>query len=167
MITRRAITRNLALAARVQRYHTWPVIHRESVGEHTLSVLRIYREVFGLSSLTVVNYIIDHDLTEIVTGDLPFPVKSRNPVLKSEMDRIETTAKEHMGLIDYQISAEERRRVKVCDLLQMWEFGKIEDRMGNMFAMTIIGDTAATVMELVRDTADLALVTKWMQSNDL
>lgn len=171
MIVRKNIVKNRALAARVKRYHTWPVLHQETVGEHTFRVLFIYREIFELYDTDVIEYIMDHDMPEIAVGDLPFPIKKNNPVLKDEMDRIEAEHAEAMGLPQHNISHQDKLRVKVCDLLQMWEFGKIEHRMGNMFAMAIIGDTAQAALSITQRAdftrEDHDKVVKWMQENEL
>lgn len=164
------IMRSRALAGRVRRYHTWPVLHQETVAEHTFGVLRIYREIFGLRDAPV-EYIMDHDLDELHVGDMPFPLKSRYPEIKAALVTAERDARERLGLpTDYAISETDRARVKVCDLLQMWEFGKIEVRLGNVMATDIVSDTVRAATELAKlrlGDDDQDAIMAWLQNHVL
>lgn len=146
------VTSSARLAGQVERYHTWPVLRRQSIGEHTWQMLRIYWQIFGPLPPEVSTYIIWHDAGELATGDLPFPVKSRNPVLKTALDDLEVAALEAMGgplrhnLFVYDSY---RRRIKVCDLLEMWEYGRHELSLGNTFAQPIVDDTLALARKLL------------------
>jgi hypothetical protein len=171
MITRKAVTRNRALAARVKRYHTWPTLHQETVGEHTFRVMSIYREIFGTpSNPDLIEYMLDHDITEIGIGDPPFPVKMNNPALKREYAVAEAQQALVMGLpTEYCIETADMMRFKVCDLLQMWEFGKIEKRMGNMLAIPIIDDTIQAALAILNEEGfpDRERVMEWIRGNEL
>src|SRR5215469_12622922 len=78
------------LSGQLQRYHTWPTIGIQTVGEHCWQILRIYLSVAEAPSLDIIRYIVFHDVGETATGDLPYPVKAKNPVLKEEVDVIES-----------------------------------------------------------------------------
>lgn len=171
MITRQAVIRNKALAARVKRFHTWPTLHQETVGEHTFRVMAIYREIFGVPrNPDLIAYMMDHDITEIGIGDPPFPVKMNNPALKREYAIVEAQQAAAMGLpTEYCIETVDMMRFKVCDLLQMWEFGKVEKRMGNMLAIPIIDDTIRAALSIVNEERfpDRERVMNWIQENEL
>lgn len=138
------------LAGRVARYHTWPTLHRQTVGEHTWNVLRIYWHLFGPLPPEVSTHIIWHDAGELRTGDPPFPVKAQNPDLKAVLDALEDEAVVAMGGPEHRSLPErERLRVKVCDLLEMTHFGLTEMQMGNTYARPIVDDTLAAVRALV------------------
>jgi 5'-deoxynucleotidase YfbR-like len=138
------------LAGEVVRYHTWPMHRRQSVGEHTWQLCRLWWQIFGPLAPEVSTYLIWHDAGELVTGDPPFPVKARNPDLKAVMDRLEGDAVAAMGgPAAARLSARDRVRAKIVDLLDMWECGRMELVMGNTFAQPIVDDTRAAVNKLV------------------
>lgn len=60
---------------------------------------------------------IMHDMGEAVVGDVPNPVKERNPALKAELDRIEAIAMAKMGLPECDLNAHELKMLRLCDKL--------------------------------------------------
>lgn len=147
-MNRARVLRDPWLAGTVLRYHTWPVHRQQSVGEHTWQVLRIYTMIFGPPNPDVVNYILWHDAGELVVGDSPFPFKKDNPSLKEIYDREEAEAVRKMGGVVPTLTSDQLCLVKVCDLLEMWDFGRHERSMGNLYADPIIFDTFEAVQKL-------------------
>lgn len=144
------VRRDIRLAGQVKRYATWPVLHQQSTGEHSWQVLRIYIEIFGAPSPEVTTYIVHHDSAELKVGDPPFPLKANNPDLKAIYDRLEDEAMLEMrGEALPGLPPEEKTRIKICDLLEMWEFGEQEQMMGNRYAEPIIDDTLKTVRNMI------------------
>lgn len=125
-------------AGRVKRYHTWAVHHQQTVGEHCWQVARIYESIFGALNGRVERYIRHHDTTEVVVGDPPFPVKANSPVLKAEYTRLDDAAFLQLGLNPPVVSEQEKVQVKICDLVEMMEFGMVEREMGNLLAVPIV-----------------------------
>lgn len=123
------------------RYHTWPVIRQQSIGEHTWQCLRLYREVWGPLPTAVADYLLYHDAGELVVGDPPFPLKAQNPELKEIYDGLEKKALAGMGGALPPLYPEEKLRVKFVDLLEMFEFGLTEMEMGNRLAEPIVVGT--------------------------
>ena len=173
MVDRSKVMRSRVMASRVERYHTWPTLHRETVAEHTFGVLRIYREIFGFGDghrdLDVIAEIIDHDLDELHTGDLPFPVKMRYPQLREALRGPTLDARDKLKIEDNGLDQDQKTRIKICDMLQMWQFGKIERRMGNLFALDIVTDCAAIAVEQAQKLSknDQNAVMAWMQGDEL
>lgn len=166
MTTRRRVVTSSRLAGQVARYHTWPTLQSQSNGEHTWQVLRIYWEIFGPPSLEVTARILWHDAGELAVGDLPFPTKAYNPQLKAIFDAMEDSAVRTMlpdALADAalaDVSPDERLRIKICDLLDMWEFGQQEMFMGNRYAEPIVRDTSDAIMKMIYpDGEDVPLST--------
>ena len=145
--TREDVLTNSRLAGQVERYHTWPTIRKQTVAEHTWQILRIYLELFGVDA-DVWKYILHHDSGEIRTGDLPFPLKSQNPDLKKIMDDLEDDALAAMGVGTIPLTSEQKWRIKVCDLLEMLEFGLQEMVLGNRLAEPIIKGTSSNLRQL-------------------
>jgi len=131
------------LAGQVMRYHTYPTLQRQTNGEHTWQVLRIYDEMFGLWDREVARWIVWHDAAELRTGDIPYSAKQRHPALKAAADEAEEAASVALGIDWPQITPIQRQRVKFCDVLEMYEFGLMEVRLGSQLGRAIVLDTAA------------------------
>ncbi len=85
-----------------------------------------------------------HDACEVITGDMPTPVKHNNPVLKAEYDRLEETAaqkllsmlpedlkNEYDPLIRPDKSSREWRVVKAADRISAYIKCLEEEKAGN------------------------------------
>lgn len=151
MLDRAKIMSCPRLAGSVIRYHTWPMLRRETVAEHAWNVLRIYSTIFGYPEPQVTKYIIWHDCGEFATGDLPFPIKANNPELKESLDKLEEQQVAKMGVVLPVLEPTEKKRIKCADLLDMLEAGTVEVLMGNQFAETIVKDTREAVFSRVTE----------------
>lgn len=148
------VMKNPRIAGQVLRYHTWPVLRQQSNGEHTWQVMRIYFQIFGPPSDKVAAKMLFHDAGELGAGDPPFPSKRNNPDLKVVHDRLEKESLLGMGLelvVNAELSDEEKRRIKICDLFEMWEYGLTELRMGNLFGTPIANDTYLAAMDMAAE----------------
>lgn len=149
---------NMRIAGSVQRYHTWPTIQSQTVADHTFHVIRIYGEVWGhLPDGTELRYLMMHDLAEGELGDVPFDAKRSFPDIKTAMDKAERTVLPALPFL----TPEEKVRCKVPDLLEMWEFGVIERRLGNQYAEAIIEDTRCAAL-LVAGEENEERVLRWL-----
>lgn len=144
------------LAGLVKRYHAWPTLRQQTTGEHTWQVMRIYYEVFGPPEPDVAVYMLHHDAVEIRTGDGAFNAKRDHAFFKAAFDEAERL--EAPKLFGSQQAADAalpaigtiaKRRIKLCDLLEMWEFGREELKMGNQYAHPIINDTMAGIKNIL------------------
>jgi hypothetical protein len=154
------------LAGEVQRYHTWPTLRNQTVAEHTWQMMRIWHHLFGAMPPEVSTAILWHDAGELRTGDVPYMAKKDAPTLKVALDRLEEKALVEMGAPAYRtIDREQRIKIKLCDLIEMNEFGIYELARGNMFAEPIAKVTHDAIkcklMEL-SDPDDRAAVNKFM-----
>ena len=138
----------LRFAGGVKRYHSWPVLQTQTNAEHTWNVLRIFIAIFGAPSPNVTVRIVHHDSAELLTGDPPFPIKRDHPELKRIYDALEHKFEETSGILYGDVSREDALRIKVCDLIEMWEFGLVETNMGNRFAELIVIRTEENVIQL-------------------
>lgn len=144
-------------AGQVKRYHVWTTLQTQTVAEHSWQVYRIYQHLFGVPTSEVAAFIMWHDAGELVSGDLPFPIKSLHPELKKTIDDIEHAAVVAMGGAVVNLSDDERLRVKLCDLLEMWEFGAQEVFLGNRFAEPIMENTRLAALRLCKQIDDAGL----------
>jgi len=155
-VIRAEVVSSTRLAGQVKRYHTWPVLHPQSVGEHTWQTMRLYWELYGHVEPEVCAYLLWHDAPELVTGDPPFPTKANNPALKAIYDEMEDAALTNMvgaeratEILD-GVTSLQRLRMKACDLIDMYEFGMHELAMGNRYGEPIVADTRAALLRLAQ-----------------
>ncbi len=151
------------LAGQVRRYHTWMVLHQQSIGEHSWQCMRIWWQIWGPLPPEVTTYFIWHDAGELVAGDLPFPVKAKNPVLKDTMDELEDRAVKAMGgPAGHPPDGYNKIRAKACDLIDMYEYGLHERRLGNQYAEPIITDTYTALRKLSLSSEDQFAVSAYL-----
>lgn len=133
------VMRSTRLAGHVLRYHSWDLSRPQSVAAHTWQVMRLYIQIFGRPRAEVLEYIVFHDVAELQVSDLQYPIKANNPVLKTEMDRLESLAAADMGIAHHlnALTPAEKVRFKFCDLLDCVELGREEVLRGNQMAQPI------------------------------
>lgn len=129
--------------ARMKLINRWPLMHNvrtENVQEHSLQVAMVAHALaliknrfFGgtLNPDRIATIALFHDVSEVITGDLPTPVKYFNSTIASEYKKIEKIAEQKLidmapndfkedyaKLIDGQRhSSEEAFIVKAADVL--------------------------------------------------
>lgn len=162
------VTDNPYLAGKVKRYHTWPTIQTQTVGEHCWAVALVYEQIFGPLSTDVERYIRHHDTAELVVGDPPFPVKAEDEGLKAGYDRLEPLALAKMDVAQLpELSETERTKVKICDLLEMMVLGMTEREMGNLLAAPIVIRTERAALArldsaLLVSVSEVRAVREWI-----
>ncbi len=122
----------------VRRYHTWRTHQVQSTGEHSAQVMRVMLTLWPECPRNMIVHALFHDVGEMA-GDLPWPVKKNDPVLKERMDHAET--KVHLQMSSawgvprpVQLTEWEANFFKMCESLEMWEFSLTERNMGNRYA---------------------------------
>lgn len=137
-----------AMAGRVLRYHTWPTIHQQTVAEHSHRVAMIYIKLYGVPRAEVLVYILLHDLGELAAGDVPFYSKRRVPELKEAVNHAEELGLKDLGLELPTLTDEEWKQFKTADLLEMYEFGKIENQMGNTYGLIVCRNIEVALIKM-------------------
>ena len=129
--------------SRMKLINRWPLmrnVRTENVQEHSLQVAMvahalalIRNKYFGgqLDPYRIATIAMFHDVSEVITGDLPTPVKYSNPVIREEYKKIEELAEQKLinmapaefkqdyaELIDHhQHSSDEAFIVKAADVI--------------------------------------------------
>ena len=150
-------------AGEVLRYHAWQVLRAQSVAEHTWQVLRIFYQIFDQLPEEIAVNVLWHDAGELRIGDLPFPVKSQNPDLKAVCDRLEEETVAIMAGSLPRLDSLDRNRIKLCDLLEMVEFGNDEVMRGNQFAQPIVVDCIKAAASLPIGDGDWQAVFDYLE----
>ncbi len=146
-------SRDPRTAGDVLRYHTWRTIQQQTNAAHSWQVARILLAIWPSAPREVLIQTLMHDIGEVVSGDLPYPVKRENPDLKAACDRIETAAHLAMcapwGVPPPQVLTNEARAViKLAEYLEMAEFGMVEEQLGNVHGTLIVSRCLEAVNEL-------------------
>lgn len=130
-------------AGAVKRYHVKRTHRTQTIAEHTFGMLMLVKQVtegmaeYGLQSLaTLYNAILHHDLPELMTGDVPAPIKRVHPELGPLMDSIEQDL--YPLYRDYTLTQEEAALLKWADRMELVLWCLEEFRMGNTFVLDTI-----------------------------
>jgi len=118
-------------AADVRRYHTKRVLRDQSIGAHSFNMLMLINLVAPDARKEVFVAVMHHDLPELMTGDIPAPIKKMHDMLGPLMDQIES------GLAplfkDCGLTDEEERLVKWADRMELVLWCLEEVRLGNTY----------------------------------
>jgi len=114
------------------RYHTVESTRHQTVADHSWGVAIICLEIWPTASVpsALIEKALFHDCAEMFTGDVPAHAKWGNPELKELLDRIEQKVEVDMG-IDIDLSPEERKILKLADMLELLFHTVSQLKLGN------------------------------------
>lgn len=116
-----------------KRYHTIDTVRQQNVAEHTFFAMSIALVVYDKdTALELLPFLLVHDITEAVTGDLPATVKKEHNVVKLMFDNIEHEVYASAGISIRPMPDDLRRKLKVCDYLEGMLYCAREIKRGNM-----------------------------------
>lgn len=150
------------IAGQVTRYHTWPRHRDQSVGEHSWQIIRILLTLWPAAPRKMLVHATFHDANEMV-GDIPYPGKKRRPELKKLMSELEAMNAQDMrakwSIPPYPVLNEYEQGVfKLCEYLEMWEYGLCEQNLGNRYgakvAMRMLVEAAVALESLEPPSGD-------------
>lgn len=139
-------------AGQVVRYHTLPVLRRQTVGEHTYGVLVFLNLLtdFGPSP-ELVRAALLHDAPEAVVGDLPAPAK-RFLGANGGLSKLRSAEDEVMSSVGLEprtpLLRSELRLLKLADCLEGMRFCAQEVASGNSAIRVIMERFAEYIEEL-------------------
>lgn len=97
---------------------------------HGLAVLGNRRYGRSLNPETVVTMALYHDAGEALTGDLPTPVKYRNPEIKNAYQDIETRARQRLcDMLPGDLQADFVPYLQPDESSEIWQLVKAADRL--------------------------------------
>lgn len=167
MSLRDTLYRSPVMATRLKRYHAWPVLHQQTVGEHCARVANIYVEMFGLPNAKVFYYILNHDAGELLAGDVPFGGKDHVKELRTAISKAEAIGRKLLSVTLPNLSKRELAKIKIADLLEMHEFGMIEEAMGNRLASPITDETLTAALEKADEINLRDAVVLWVKKQGI
>ena len=139
-----------AIISRMKYINRWGLMRStitENISEHSLEtafiahVLALYRNVrFGgrVDPERAALLAMYHDVTEIITGDLPTPVKYFNADIKAEYDKVEKMAEERMlSYLPEDLRGYYRPLFsKTDDDAELWTLVKAADKLSALIKCT-------------------------------
>lgn len=130
-------------AGAVKRYHVKRTIRQQTVAEHTFGMLMLVKQVtegygaYGLQArASLYEAIMHHDLPELMTGDVPAPIKRAHPELGPLIDSIEQDM--YPLYRELTLTQEEASLLKWADRMELVLWCLEEYRMGNTYVKDTI-----------------------------
>jgi len=127
-------------AGAVKRYHVKRTHRTQTIAEHTFGMLMLVKQVteghgdYGLQSRsTIYEAILHHDLPELMTGDIPAPIKRAHPELGPLIDSIERDLYPLYQEFRLDLTQEEAALLKWADRMELVLWCLEEFRMGNTY----------------------------------
>lgn len=130
-------------AGAVKRYHVKRVLRTQTNAEHTFGVLMLLKQVTADEAwdparlLELYEAALHHDLPELMTGDVPAPIKRVHPGLGPMMESIE----EQLFPLyrnTYGMGPDDAALLKWADRMELVLWCLEEVRMGNTLAAGIV-----------------------------
>ena len=132
-----------AMLSRMKYINRWGLMRNtrsENISEHSLEVAYIAHalgvinnEIFGgnLPAERLAILGMYHDVTEIITGDMPTPVKYYSPVIRNAYSEVEHVAKDEMlsGLPQIMRKHYDRALLETDEEEELWKYVKGADKM--------------------------------------
>lgn len=118
-------------AAAVKRYHTKRVLREQTLGAHSFDMLTLLLVVYPECRKEVMLACIHHDLPELITGDIPAPIKRADVMLAKRLDMLEVGIA-HLYK-DFNLTEEEAAMLKWADRMELVLWCLEEYRLGNTF----------------------------------
>jgi len=110
-----------------------------NVAEHSYGVANIVLFLTrGSASGRLLKAALHHDVAEIATGDIPAPVKSRNPEIKTAMNALEASLNGELGIMQERLDPLEANILKFADNYEGLLYSMEEYDMGNTLILPIL-----------------------------
>lgn len=136
------------LGPRVQRWHVRPGMG-QTVADHTVGMLLLARRIYPNCTKGFLLAILEHDLSEVVTGDAPAPIKRHVPGYGAAYKEACQAVDHAYGFIEYNLlNNAERKWLRELDLLDalLWSVDCREQ--GNRHAERTFRELWQALMDL-------------------
>ena len=122
----------------VTRFHAVPGITPQSIAEHSWGVAMILEHCYGATfdNPVVILKALTHDCAELVTGDVPAPMKWECPELKEPLEAVEEKFEKATGIHYRSLEQVEIDMIKVCDCLEGMQYCFRRTKCGEREAVT-------------------------------
>lgn len=120
-------------AAAVRRCHTVPIIGEQVVGHHSFNMLAMLRILWPDAPVALIWAIVEHDMPERLTGDIPAPTKWFKIINKDHLTLAEMDINTELFGEDIvqSLSLRELAWLKGLDILELHLLCKDQIMLGN------------------------------------
>lgn len=120
-------------AGAVKRYHACRMTREQTLAAHSFGVAMLVQQVFPECRKELLLAAMKHDLPELITGDIPAPVKRTSVAISLILEEMEKgTAPLYE---DYDLTSQEASVLKWADLTELVLWCLEEVQIGNTYAM--------------------------------
>lgn len=132
----KSITAAIRHASKTKRLHTWSIIGQQNIAEHSWGVAMLIRDLYRRANLIpraqLLMAALSHDLPEGHLGDMPAPLKWKEPEIKHRYERLEREEAIRLHVHDEpDLSEDEKRILEFADKLELLWFCVEQRRLGN------------------------------------
>jgi hypothetical protein len=163
-------------ASAVSRCHTFPHIGEYPVGLHTFNMLAMLRLLHPSAPIVLIWAILEHDVPERLTGDIPSPTKWFQIVDSGHLSKAEAAI--NTGIFgvsaEHTLDLENMKWLKSLDLLELFMWCKDQEMLGNKNVHTMmdrihkyIKSNPHLFVKEVLDIYYVCLNDKWVMCPDL
>ncbi len=120
-------------AANVRRCHTTQAIGEYVIGHHSFNMLAMLRLLYPDAPKNLIWAIVEHDLPERLTGDIPSPAKWFGIIDRVQLQNLEWMILNGIGLNphDVHLTKEEWGWLKGLDILELYMWTMDQNEIGN------------------------------------
>lgn len=152
----------------VTRFHCYTCIkpNTDAAHQHGTAML-CYLLSDSLPSLNLIMAALTHDAAEWVIGDVPAPTKWSVPGLADTLDELEDTQLSAHDLL-FPLTPDERRKLKLADLLDGILYCAIERNMGNKALNGVVAKWEERLPEVASPAEQeviTAILTLWREAS--
>lgn len=156
-------------AGETRRFHTWPVLRKQNVADHSWHVAMLGFVLYGQEEPGITPAfmlaLLTHDMAECQMGDIPSPAKRHMDALLELKDET-TTFRQQWGVAEQEVAsrygmdwekyldAEEQRRLKLCDAFEGAFYCIRERQMGNKLITEPFRNFCKYISELLQDISE-------------
>lgn len=122
--------------ASVRRCHTFPHLGEYLVGYHSFNMLAMLRALRPDAPVALIWAIVEHDLPERFTGDIPSPALWAGVVDRDHLNTVEEAIlNRYLGGPSFKaLSDDDKKWLKGLDHLELYLWCRDQQMLGNMFA---------------------------------
>lgn len=110
------VLEELRAAGDILRFHTSPLRQPQTVGQHTYNVALLVLAIDPDASPALLRAALLHDAPEIMTGDVPSPVKWKHQFLEDALREVEAIMLRRINFP--QLTTTEREILKLADHIE-------------------------------------------------
>lgn len=111
---------DLYKSGQVARYHCNPTMSmfRQTNADHQWGVAMIILHLNPSAGIRLIRAALEHDVGEMHTGDIAWPVKQTHPEHAANHDELEQKASAHLGAPRQRLPPEDEKWLKLGDRLE-------------------------------------------------